>query len=132
MEENKVKYEKILVARHSPENKCFADEGAILILKPKKISINNGHVSHHFLDHRDGKTKSRYGWVKLLAEPITLDQFITKYLHEANDLDLIEHNKVMLNSIQKYNPEVPIAVTYSERGVEKKHMDLTVHKVFFH
>lgn len=130
MDRQEIKYDKLLVARHSPENKCFADEGAILILKPKKLKGGRDHVSHHFIDHLDKKTKSKYGWVKII-EPITLDQFLTKYIGDKVDIDVVEHNKTMLDSIQKLNVDTPVAVTYSERGVEQKRMDLTVHRVFF-
>ena len=125
-----IKYDKILVARHNPENKCFADDGAILILKPKKLKKDKGDVGHHFLDHLDKKTKSKYGWVKII-EPITLDQFVNKYVGDTEDIDVVEHNKIMLDSIQKLNVDTPVAVTYSERGVEQKRIDLTVHRVFF-
>jgi hypothetical protein len=130
MDEQEIKYEKILVAKHNPENKCFAEEGAILILKPKTLKINKDHVTHHFLDHLDTKMKSKYGWVKAI-EPMTLGQFVAKYVGATADPNEIEHVKVMLDSIQKLSVDTPVAVTYSERGVEKKHMDLTIHKVFF-
>lgn len=121
---------KILVARLRPENKCFVDDGAILILKPKKLKTKKDYVGHYFLDHLDKKTKSKYGWVKII-EPITLDQFVNKYIGDTKDMDVIEHNKIMLDSIQKLNADTPVAVTYSERGIEHKRMDLTVHRVFF-
>ena len=62
---------------------------------------------------------------------MTLDQFVTKYVGVTNDSNEIEHIKIMLDSIQKLPVDTPVAVTYSERGVERKHMDLTIHKVFF-
>jgi len=131
MEEKIVKYyDKILVARHSPENKCFVDDGGILILKPKKLKTDRGYVGHYFLDHLDKKAKSKYGWVKVI-EPITLDQFVSKYIGNTDDLNQIEHNKIMLDSIQKLDVDTPVAATYSERGVEQRRMDFTVHKVFF-
>lgn len=130
MHGQETKYNKILVARLSPENKCFADDGAILILKPKKLKTNRDHVGHYFLDHLDKKTKSKYGWVKVI-EPITLNQFVNKYIGDTEDNDVVEHNKIMLDSIQKLNVDTPVAVTYSERGIEQKRMDLTVHRVFF-
>lgn len=130
METKQITYSKILVSRYSPGNKCFVEDGVILILKPKNIRSIKDHVGHYFIDHLDKKTKSQYGWVKLI-EPITLDQFVKRYLGSAYDLNVIEHNKIMLDSIQKLNVDTPVAATYSERGVEQKRMDFTVHRVFF-
>jgi len=129
--EDQVKYNKILVARRCPENRCFADNGSILILKPKKTSKSRGYVSHHFIDHLDKKIKSKYGWVKEI-EPITLEDFVNKYVGETEDIDLIEHTKIMLESIRQLRVDTPVAVTYSERGIENKRMDLTVHRVIFY
>lgn len=131
MSQIEIQYNKLLVARHDPKNKCFADDEAVLVLKPKKLNVTSGHSSHFFLDRSDLKTKSKYGWVKII-EPITFNEFVNKYLGETDDRTMIEHNKVMLDSIQKLDANVPVAVTYSERGVEKKEMVLTVHRVFFY
>lgn len=123
-------YDKILVSRYSPENKCNGEEGAILIVTPKKLRKYTGYIAHYFVDHIDQKTKSQYGWVKTI-EPMTLKEFIEKYLYNTQDSDIIFHNKVMLDSIQKLPIDTPVAATYSERGVEHKRMEFTVHKVFF-
>lgn len=124
-------YNKILIARNNPTNKCFAEDGAVLIVKPKKLKKDRGQIGHYFLDQADKKTKSKYGWVKVI-EPITLQQFIDMYIGDASDLSLIQHNRIMLDSIQKLTADTPVAATYSERGVEQKRMDFTVHKVFFY
>lgn len=104
-------YNKILVAKNSPENKCFVEGGGILILRPKKLRTKRGDVSHNFVDHLDKKTKSKYGWVKAI-EPIKLDQFVNKYIGGTEDLRLIEHNKIMLDSIQRLEQDTPVAATY--------------------
>ncbi|MFM7854275.1 MAG: hypothetical protein ACKO96_20710 [Flammeovirgaceae bacterium] len=131
MSRSTVKYNNILVARHSPLNKCFAKDGAILFLKPKKITAKKGHSSHYFVSCSDAKTKSKYGWVRR-TEPITLVEFVEKYLPKTAARGVMEDTKVMLESIQKLNEDTPVAATYSEHGFEQKEMILTVHRVFFY
>ncbi|WKZ58783.1 MAG: hypothetical protein QY309_12995 [Cyclobacteriaceae bacterium] len=123
-------YDKLLVSKFSPENRCNVEDGAILIVTPKRLKKNTGYVGHYFVDHIDQKTKSQYGWVKTVA-PMSLNDFINKYLQSTQDSDTIFHNKVMLDSIQNLSVDTPVAATYSERGIEQKRMEFTVHKVFF-
>jgi hypothetical protein len=123
-------YDRILVAKYSPLNKCFVEDGGILILKPKKIKKDTGHIGHYFLDHLDKKTKSKYGWVKEI-EPLTFEQFRTKFIGDKTDNETLEHNKIMLDSIQNLKLDTPVAATYSERN-EPRRMEFTVHRVIFH
>jgi hypothetical protein len=125
------KYSKLLVSKSSPENGCFVEEGGILIVVPKSKILNKDHIPHFFLDSIDRKTKSKYGWVKSI-EPFTLDDFLKRYCSGSTDQDLISHIEIMLNSIVKLDDDTPVAATYSERGVESKRMEFTVHKVFFY
>lgn len=126
------KYSKIIIARHSPENKCFVSEGDPLYVKPlKSIPIRNV-TSHHFLSLLDFKTKSKYGWVHE-TDNFIFDEFIEKYFSgkELNELQL-QAVKMMLDSIAKLEINTPVTSTYFERGVIEKKMVLTVHRVFFY
>jgi hypothetical protein len=127
--ENK-KYCKILVSRYSPENGCNVEEHTILTVIPKAEVKKKGQVAHYFVDSLDKKTKSKYGWVKT-TDPFTLEDFLSKNGGNQNEKE-IEHIKIMLNSISNLEEGTPVAATYSERGLENKTMDFTVHKIFFY
>lgn len=131
MNDNTIKYyNKILVAKYSPLNKCFVADGGILILKPEKLKKDSGHIGHYFLDHLDKRTKSKFGWVKEI-EPLTFEQFSVKFIGNNADNVTLEHNKVMLDSIENLKLDSPVAATYSER-IEPRRMEFTVHRVIFH
>jgi hypothetical protein len=125
-------FSKVLVARHSPENQCNAQNGEILILKPRGQVPIDDHVAHYFLSGKDRKTKSKYGWVKEV-EPFSLNDFIEQNHLEAylNEEDGVQMER-MFSKIGNLPPDTPVAATYSRRGIERKHMELTVHKVFFY
>jgi hypothetical protein len=123
-------YSKILVAKFSPLNKCFVEDGVVLILKPKTLKKDRGQIGHHFLDQLDKKTKSKYGWVREI-EPLTFEQFKAKFIGDNADNATLEHNRVMLDSIQNLRLDTPVAATYSER-IEPRRMEFTVHRVIFH
>jgi hypothetical protein len=124
-------YNKILIAKHSPQNGCFVEEGKILTIYPKEKVPNKSHVTHYFVDSEDLKTKSRYGWVKEVPS-FNIGDFINQNLRgielSSNEL---EHIRIMLDSILKLEACTPVAATYSQRGVGNKQMKFTVHKVFF-
>jgi hypothetical protein len=124
-------YTKLLIARYSPSNGCYVRDDAVLSVTAKKDVKQKDHVSHYFVDSESKTLKSRYGWVKTV-ESFRLDDFLRTY--EGSDLDDIEssHIKIMLRSIQDLPDGTPVAATYSQRGLEKKEMAFTVHKVFFH
>ena len=125
-------FSKVLVARHSPENQCNAQNGETLILKPRGQVPIGEYVAHYFLSGKDRKTKSKYGWVKEV-EPFSLNDFIEQNHLEAylNEEDRIQMER-MFSKIGNLPPDTPVAATYSRRGIERKRMELTVHKVFFY
>jgi hypothetical protein len=125
------KYIKVLVSRFTSANGCNVADGIILTIVPKKEIKQKGQVSHYFVSTGDRKAKSKYGWVKSVS-PFTLAEFISNYRINLNDLKEVGSVEVMLNSIENLIDGCPVAVTYSERGFEKKEMVLTVHKVFFY
>ena len=70
---------KLLVARHSPKNKCYADDGTVLFVKPLTNVPLLDHVGHYFVSAADQTTRSQYGWVAE-TEPFDRDDFIREYL----------------------------------------------------
>lgn len=130
MEEVK-KYNKILISKYSPDNKCFAQNGETLITTPKKNVPLKDHVSYFFVSAKDKKTKSKYGWVKLVKD-FELKDFIDEYVK----VELTEEDKtsikIMLDSISKYSEDTPVAATYSQKSFDEKEMKLSIHKIIFY
>lgn len=130
------RYNKILVAKFSPENGCFVQEGATLTVLQKQIlSISKaraGYIRHTFVSLLDLKTKSKYGWVKEVPE-FTLEDFLGNYPggYKIND-NAIGHATKMLSSINNLNGGTPVTVNYSIVGIIEREIVLSVHKVFFY
>ena len=110
-------FSKVLVARYSPENQCNAQNGEILILKPRGQVPIDDHVAHYFLSGKDRKTKSKYGWVKEV-EPFSLNDFIEQNHLEAylNEEDRVQMER-MFSTIENLPPDTPVAATYRKRGI---------------
>jgi hypothetical protein len=124
-------FSKILVARHSPKNKCYADDGSVLFVEPLTNVPLKDHVEHCFVSADDQKKKSQYGWVTE-TPPFDLDDFIRERLG-TRLVDELEraHLDVMFNAIAKLKPDTPVTATYAARGLGNKSMEFTVHRVFF-
>jgi hypothetical protein len=124
-------FNKVIVAKHSPENKCNVKDGELLTIIPKLNVSPRDYVPHVFVSIVDLKTKSQYGWVKKV-QGFKLDDFIKiHYGNKTLTLEERESIEVMLNSISDLLEETPVAVNYKQREFSDKTMVLTVHKVFF-
>lgn len=124
-------FSKILIAKYSPENKCLVEDGAILIVLPKKITDKKkDSVSHYFIDSLDRKTKSQYGWIKTVV-PFKFEEFINKFCQSTKNEEELGHTLKMLDDISILNDDIPVAATYFERGVEENRLEFKVHRVFF-
>lgn len=125
-------FSKLLVAHHSPKNKCYVEEGTTLIVRPLRNVPTRDHVAHYFVSAKDGKTRSRYGWVKE-TETFSLDGFICEHwIGDQPSNDELKHLEIMLKSVSKLTSGTPCAATYSRRGIEVRTMEFTVHRVLFY
>jgi hypothetical protein len=126
-------YTRVLVARHSPQNRCFAAEGELLTVLPrKKLGRMRDLLRHNFISACNPKLTSRYGWVGE-HEPFTLDEFLQAMLGKSEvSQDEREHISTMLASISGMPVGLPVAAGYSCRGVMEKRMVFIVHRVFFY
>lgn len=122
-------YNKLLVARHYPENKCFAEEGEVLTVIPKKPHPEKD-IRYYFLGSKS-KKKSQYGWVAEV-EPFSIDDFVKRHDISPLDENEVEYIKIMLDSVQKQKPKTPMGASFAYRGIGEKRIVLTVHKVFFY
>lgn len=129
---NEEVFTKILIAKYSPKNGCFACDGDVLSIKPRKSLPQRDHLRHFFVSVRDFKRKSRYGWVEDVKS-FTLTDFVRDHLSNS-ELSTAElsHIYTMLTSISSLPKGTPAAATYSLRGVHNRVMQLTIHKVIFY
>lgn len=129
-------FNKILIARHSPQNGCYVDDGVTLTILPKRPlpvgRLKRSFVSHHFVSSRDLKTKSRYGWVQEV-EPFSLEAFVTTCVSTSgvSDVDLA-HIETLLSAVARVPVGKPVAACYVERGVERKYVELSIYRVLFY
>jgi len=125
-------FQKLLVARFSPRNKCFVPDGELLLAPPPKEGSKVKHGSSHKLvsgiDHR---TSSKFGWVKSEEVAFTLIDFLTRCGRPSPTHEQAQVALQMLDAISRLADGVPVAATYVSRGVERRRVVLTVHKVFF-
>ncbi|NOS70670.1 MAG: hypothetical protein HOP33_12160 [Verrucomicrobia bacterium] len=125
-------YSKLVVGNHSPENSCFATDNDVLLVKPRSKVPQKVVIQHHFVSAADGKTKSKFGWVKEVAA-FTFTDFVTRYIGKGTLTPAeSEHILTMLESIQNLAVNTPVTCNYKSRGVIEQSMQLTVHKVFFY
>ena len=125
-------YDKILVAKKSEKNQCFAEDGEWLIVAQKEHKmIGKLPSDHHFFVGVNSKKPSRYGWVKQLKFKISPIDLAKKYIENPN-IALIESCKFLLDSLKNQKEGVPMACTYSTIGVMEKQRRLKIHRVFFY
>lgn len=122
-------YSKLLIAKHNPENKCFANEGEVLTVIPKKPHPKKDGKYYFIGSH--SKEKSQYGWVAEV-EPFSLNDFVKKYAIDPTDQSEWDFIKTMLDSVKRHSQGTPMATSFDLRGAMKKQVAFTVHKVLFY
>jgi hypothetical protein len=126
------KYNKIIVSRFSPENKCFALENEWLIIADlngkNKLKIKK--TEHYFIGINSG-LPSVFGWVYKLNEPISISEYL-------NSAKIIVSNEIKINieflldSISNIEEGKPVACSFRRIGIIEKQDILKVHRVFFY
>ena len=106
------RYQKMLVAQHSPENGCLAENGAVLYFMPRRNQAKAHARPAGFLSARDHRTRSRFGWVTGVSEEFSVV-------------------RQLLDVIAALPEGTPVGATYVERGVEQRTIQILFHKVFF-
>lgn len=127
-----MKYKKVLVARHSPKNQCFAEDGDWLFVALDGHTIKGGlPEDHHFFISIETGQPSRYGWVAELSTELTAEEYAIKIDPNPTET-LIEFSRRLLEAASKYEIGTPMACTWSTVGIMDKKRVMKVHKVFFH
>jgi hypothetical protein len=124
-------FTKLLIAQHSPKNGCHAQDGEVLIVRPKTPPPSK-ETAYRFVSAKDGRTRSKYGWVQEVA-PFTLQEFISTHLADRTlSEEEREHIRTMLTAVARMPVEKPAKVEYAVRGVERRVIVLNVHRVIFY
>jgi hypothetical protein len=125
-------YTKLIKARYSPQNGCYAPNGDVLYVEPRQEVPITQSVAHHFRSTSNSSLTAKFGWVAE-ESPFSLDEFISRHLapraisdSQRSVLD------IMLASVARLRTEKAVAASYSRRGVEQRRMELTVHPVVFY
>lgn len=128
------RYQKILVARYSPENGCPAEHGAVLYFMPRRNQVKAHAKSAGFLSASDHRTRSRFGWVTVVSEEFSVDGFVEQFVNTPKvKLDESGRSAVrqLLDAIAELPEGTPVGATYVARGVEQRTIQILFHKVFF-
>ena len=74
------RFQKVLVARYSPQNECFAGEGEGLYA-PASASqrVRGVPRTYHFLSVLGDSKRSKFGWVKSTERPFSVNEFIAEH-----------------------------------------------------
>src|SRR5262245_3480939 len=110
------RFQKLLVARFSPENKCFVSEGEILFAPlPKQGSELTHGTSQEFLSCADHQTSSKFGWVRVEPVEFRLEDFLDRCGQLVRTTEQIQVTFEMLNAVSKLGEGVPVAASYFSR-----------------
>ena len=140
------KYKKILIAKKSEKNKCFANDGEILVIASDKDKFKGRLPKEgHFFVSLNGRLPSLYGWVKetekeYSAIDIAKLDFKSKFNKEPENDNFISDEDLkgyedFLKKIDQLKDDSVMAIDWRERKNlttfqnEKK---LWLHKVVFY
>ena len=120
-------FRKLLIARYSPQNYCFASDGEALY--PPLPKGRNTDV--YSFRGATSQKPSKYGWVRTAEYSFTAEEFAAKY-----ELELESAAASLLTSLLKeiatLDDNSPVAGSFFKRGLDRKTLVLEFHKVFFH
>ena len=126
------KYNKIIVSKFSPENKCFALENEWLIIADLngKNRPKIKKSEHYFVGVNSG-LPSVFGWVYRLNEPISISEYFNSTKKILSD-EIKINIELLLESISNIEEGKPVACSFRKIGVIEKQDILKVHRVFFY
>lgn len=138
-----IAYNKILVARNSPQNKCLGPEDAYLVpASPNDraaFALRNGE---HFFSSLTGRISNMFGWVESIANPITAEDLLAMNTASilrmegddaSNELPDIEWYIRYLRSVSRQENGTPMGCSWVVTNLPGARMrKLNVHKVLFY
>ena len=87
-----------------------------------------------FFSASDHRTRSKFGWVAVVSEEFSLDEFVEQFVNRPRvKLDESGRSVVrqLLDAIAELPEGTPVGAAYVERGVEQRTIQILFHKVFF-
>lgn len=125
------KYNKILIARYSPNNGCYVDDGEYLVVWPKVNVSMRDIITHSFSGLINETKTSKYGWVKEVP-PFTMNDFISRFIRRQLNDNEKTHLVKMFESIANLKDGDPVAATYRKKSFNENEMELKIHKIIFY
>jgi hypothetical protein len=127
------RFQKVLMARYSPQNECFAGEGDVLYAPASAPQrVRSAPRAYHFLRAKGDGKRSKFGWVKSTEQPFSVEDFVAEHPEiKGND----EQTMLLANlfsAIANLAEGTPVAGSYFLRDVEQRSVELTFHKVFLY
>lgn len=120
------RYQKVLVARHSPQNRCYAPDGERLVIDPVlPLNARDGR-QHKFVGITHPELTSRFGWVMDVAT-FEIDDLLAE--HATSWLGGRELLQLLLDGIARLPEGTPVAATFAERILPTRETYLSVHRV---
>ena len=127
------KYQKILIAKNTPKNLCFARDGEMLLVASKDDRMK-GRLpkrDYFFVGIESGEP-SRYGWVKTLNNPVSAKELVSLRYPTPAKQD-IKNCELLLDAAGKQTDGTPMACHFLEVvAPEGKQITLKIHKVIFY
>jgi hypothetical protein len=123
-------FDRLVVARHSPQNKCLGPEGAVLVLASRLPAAPREGRRHYFVDVATQRLRNNYAWVRRVS-PFTLTSFVAEHWIgecSAHDMCLLE---LMLNAVSRLDEDKAVAPSYGKTGFPNWRLELRVHRMFF-
>lgn len=121
-------YERVLIAKNSPQNSCFVADGEWLTVLPLFPPTDRDR-KHYFVSLSDLRTRAALGWVQDV-ESFSLESFLGRASPgRVPSADEVGHVSTMLESIRNLPAGAPVAVSYILQVLPDKRALLRVHRV---
>lgn len=126
-----VNYRRALVAKHSPKNQCFARQDELLVPAGSQDKMRGKlPKDDHFFVGVESGLPSRYGWVRELDNPITLQDLARLKDGDSPQPETIKSCETLLRAAGKYPEDTPMACHFLEVNLPgERSRRLKVHKV---
>jgi hypothetical protein len=107
------RFQKVFVARYSPQNECFARDGDVLYAPTSATQRASGvPKAYHFLSATAGDGKrSKFGWVKSAEQPFSVEDFVA----EHPEIKKNNGQAILLATRFRQSPTLPRAYRLQDR-----------------
>jgi hypothetical protein len=139
-------YRKILVAKKNEKNKCYANDGDILVIASSSDKFKGSLPKNdHFFVSLENRVPSKYGWVKetdknYTALELARMDYKSKNKREPENDNVFTEEQLneyenLLKKINKFQNDTPVKLNWNEKmdmNTYKKEKYIWIHKVVFY